>query len=839
MTLRPVAYALLLALLTKTGLSAAQAADDTVEFNTEVLDVEDRSHLNLSQFSQAGYVMPGTYSLALQVNQSHLPERDIAFFPPENDPKQSEACLTAEMVDQLGLTDTARKQVSWWHQGQCMDPASIKGLTLRGDIGAGVLYVTLPQSNLEYASDNWDPPSRWDNGIPGLLFDYNLNAQATRQVKGGRTQNASGNGTTGINIGAWRLRADWQAQYEHTTGRTNSSRQNWDWSRFYIYRAISSLRAKLTVGEDYLNSGLFDNFRFVGASLVSDDNMLPPNLRGYAPEVVGVAKTNARVTVSQQGRVIYETTVAAGPFRIQGLSNAVVGKLDVKVQEQDGSVNSYQMETANVPYLTRPGLVRYKISAGKPSTFSHNSEGPVFGVGEFSWGVNNGWSLFGGAMLAGEYNALTMGVGRDLLMLGALSFDITQSRASIPDDETKSGRSYHLSYSKRFDETDSQVTFAGYRFSERDFMSMSEYLNRRYHTEPGSSAGSGIGSGKELYTLTFNQQFRSLNLSAYLNYSHQTYWDRPESNTYNLSISRYFDIGQFKNVSLSLSAYRTKQERMTDDGVYLSLSLPWGSHGMLSYDGQFSKGNSGHTVGYSDQIDDSNNYRLSAGIGQDSRATGSGFLTHYGELAEVSATAAFQGSEYSSVGMLMRGGMTATMQGAALHRASSPGGTRMLVDTGGVGGVPINGGDGQNKSNGFGKAVVSDISSYYRSSISVDLNKLGSDVEMIRSVVEGTLTEGAIGYRRFGVVAGQKAMAIIKLVDGSTPPFGATVVNAGNIQTGMVSDGGDVWLSGIKPGETMTVNWEGQTQCHITLPSPLPADMQSQRLLLPCVMNRD
>ncbi|WP_157699308.1 fimbria/pilus outer membrane usher protein, partial [Serratia marcescens] len=48
-----------------------------------------------------------------------------------------------------------------------------------------------------------------------------------------------------------------------------------------------------------------------------DDNMLPPNLRGYAPEVTGVAKTNAKVTISQQGRVLYETTVAAGPFRIQ------------------------------------------------------------------------------------------------------------------------------------------------------------------------------------------------------------------------------------------------------------------------------------------------------------------------------------------------------------------------------------------------------------------------------------------------------------------------------------------------------------------------------------------
>jgi len=832
MKLRPLAQALLLAIIVGIGAPTAHAAENAVQFNTDVLDLDDRSHIDLSQFSQAGYVMPGTYTLALKVNKSSLPERPIQFMAPDNDPKGSEACLTADMVALLGLTSAARRQLTWWHNKACLAPESLKGMTLRGDIGAGVLYVNLPQAYLEYTSDNWDPPSRWDEGIPGLLFDYSVNTQATRQaIDNGRqdNQNASGTGTAGMNLGAWRLRADWQAQYDHTGGKAGSTRKNWDWNRYYMYRAIASLRAKLTVGEDYLSSGVFDNFRFTGASLVSDDNMLPPNLRGYAPEVVGVAKTNAKVTVSQQGRVLYETTVAAGPFRIQDLNNAVIGKLDVKIQEQDGSVTTYQMDTANVPYLTRPGLVRYKISTGKPSDFKHHSEGPMFGVGEFSWGVNNGWSLYGGALIAGDYNALSLGIGRDLLALGALSFDMTQSRARFPHDETKSGGSFHLSYSKRFDETNSQVTFAGYRFSQRNFMNMSQYLDKRYHDSTNT------GSGKELYTITFNQEFQSLNLSAYLNYSHQTYWDRPVSDSYNLSVSRYFDIGRFKSISVSLSAYRTVYDSKNDDGMYLSLSLPWGESGSMNYDAQFSRGDHSQTVGYYDRIDENNNYRISGGTGQDGRMNGSGYLTHNGDLTEMSATAAFRGSQYTSLGMSIRGGMTATAHGAALHRSSTQGGTRMMVDTDGVSGVPIAGFNGVTYTNLFGKAVIGDISSYYRNNINVDLNKLGDNVEVTRSVVEGTLTEGAIGYRKFGVVAGQKAMAIIKLADASTPPFGALVLNAKNIQTGMVSDGGSVWLSGIQAGEVMSVNWDGEAQCHISLPAPLPPSLSSSRLLLPCI----
>lgn len=126
-----------------------------------------------------------------------------------------------------------------------------------------------------------------------------------------------------------------------------------------------------------------------------------------------------------------------------------------------------------------------------------------------------------------------------------------------------------MSYSKRFDQYDSQVTFAGYRFSERNFMSMSQYLDARYR-------GQVYGSGRELYTITLNKQFRELDLSANLNYSHQTYWDRPANDNYSLSLSRYFDIGRFKNVSLTLSAYRNVYNNTNDDGMYLSFSMPWG-----------------------------------------------------------------------------------------------------------------------------------------------------------------------------------------------------------------------------------------------------------------------
>lgn len=83
--------------------------------------------------------------------------------------------------------------------------------------------------------------------------------------------------------------------------------------------------------------------------------------------------------------MIYETQVATGQFRIQDINDAVSGELDVRVEEQDGSVQAFTMNTASIPYLTRPGSVRYKFAAGRPSDWQHRTNGPLFGTGEFSW----------------------------------------------------------------------------------------------------------------------------------------------------------------------------------------------------------------------------------------------------------------------------------------------------------------------------------------------------------------------------------------------------------------------------------------------------------------------
>ncbi|EBC1676113.1 PapC/FimD family outer membrane usher protein, partial [Salmonella enterica subsp. enterica] len=379
------------------------------------------------------------------------------------------------------------------------------------------------------------------------------------------------------------------------------------------------------------------------------------------------------------------------------------------------------------------------------------------------------------------------------------------------------GKSWRLSYSKRFDEMNTDITFAGYRFSERNYMTMDQYLNARYRND-------FTGREKELYTISLNKNVEEWNTSVNLQYSYQTYWDRRTADYYTLSVNRYFDAFGFKNIAAGLTASRSRYSRNGvysdnnyNDSVFLRLSVPWGT-GTASYSGSMSNDRYTNTVGYSDTLNDGlSYYSLNAGVntgnGQPSQSQMSAYYNHNSPLANLSANFSTIQNSYTSLGITASGGATITAKGAALHAGGMNGGTRLLVDTDGVGGVPVDG--GRVSTNRWGIGVVTDVSSYYRNTTSVDLNKLPEDMEATRSVVESVLTEGAIGYREFEVLKGSRLFAVLRLADNSHPPFGASVTNAKGRELGMVADSGLAWLSGVNEGETLNVSWDGKAQCQV------------------------
>jgi outer membrane usher protein FimD/PapC len=817
-------------------------AAESVEFNLDVLDINERDNLNISQFSKPGHLMTGVYSLSVKINGQPLTgDREIIYSTNKANPDETTPCLKQNLVNEFGIKDKYYSALNWSDSG-CIDINALSGMVVTADLATSNLNISIPQEYLIYTANNWDPPSRWDNGIPGFLFDYNVNATARKDHNvsvSERSFDMSGNGTTGVNIGAWRFRADWQANLSRRKG--NSANQDFDFSQIYLYRPLPSIQAKLTLGETTYQSSIFDSFRYVGGMLESDDSMLPPNLRNYAPEIAGVAKTNAKITVTQQGRVLYQTQVAPGPFRIQDLSDSVSGELLVKVEENNGEVREFSINTSSIPYLTRPGMLRYKVMMGVPEGYHYRDNdnkntidyhdtdsAPLFSSGEFSWGINSGWSLYGGAVVSNDYQSLALGLGRDLLAFGAISVDATSSWADISrlGEDTITGTSYQISYSKEFDEYDSQITFAGYRFSQREFMTVRDFMDIR-------SGQNNKDNEKQMYTITMNKYFTDLGLNLYVNYSHRTYWNAVDNDNYNASAAKTFDVFNFKNVTASLVAFKNRYNNSNDYGGYLNFNVPLNSNDSLTIGFNTSKNFQEASLGYNKKVDDNNSYQIAASF-NDSDSSFRGNYSYLGDQLETNVNATVEPQGTTAIGASIRGGLTVTTKGVVLHRVTLPGATRMLIDANGVSGIPIDTTNGITKTNMFGDAVIADQNNYYRTFTSVVIDQLDDDVEVIDPVIQSTLTEGAIGYRKLHVISGGKAMAIIRLSDGTYPPFGAMVENKNNQQTGIVGEEGYTYISGINDSESMEVKWEDKS-CSISFPEKLPH--LDSPLLLPCTLS--
>ncbi|EEJ5313279.1 fimbrial outer membrane usher protein StdB [Salmonella enterica] len=814
------------------------------EFDASLLSSSDPQGADLSAFSREGYVAPGSYMLDIWLNNQSVREQySVRVVPYDDNSGDSVICVTPAMVDMLGLKDDivrGLKTVPGTEETEpgvngshCLD-LNTPDSKVQYSAEKQRLTFVIPQAWMEYRDPDWVPPSRWSDGVAGAVLDYNLSANRFMPQQGNSSTSYSLYGTAGFNLGAWRLRSDYQ--YNRYDSGNGSVQSDFYLPQTYLFRPLPSLRSKLTLGQTYLSSAIFDSFRFAGLTLASDERMLPPSLRGYAPQISGIANSNAQVTVSQNGRILYQTRVSPGPFVLPDLSQNISGNLDVSVRESDGTVHTWQVNTASVPFMARQGQVRYKVAAGRPlygGRYNNNTVSPDFLLGEATWGAFNNTSLYGGVIAStGDYRSAALGVAENLGLLGALSADVTRSDARLPQGQNQSGYSYRVNYAKTFDKTGSTLAFVGYRFSDRHYLSLPEYLQRR------SVESGDFWHEKQSYTITYSQSIPQLNMSAALSVSRLNYWNAASNNNYMLSLSKSFSLGSFRGISASVSLARNQYTGGgTQNQVYASFSIPWGDSRQVSYSVQKdNRGSMQQYMNFSDFHSPDTSWNISAGHSRNETGSSSNFSggVHSSlPWGQVSADASLQPGQYRSLGLNWYGSATATAHGAAFSQSMAGNEPRMMIDTGGVPGVPVSGGRGV--TNRFGITVVSSGGSYRHSDISVDVASLPEDVEVSDSVISQVLTEGAIGYRRIGAVRGEQVLGSLRLADGKAPPFGALVVSERTGHTlGMVGDEGRTYLAGIsgEDRQALTVSWSGRVQCRLDLPEKVT--LSQGPLLLPC-----
>ncbi|MGS0639967.1 fimbria/pilus outer membrane usher protein, partial [Citrobacter sp. VF227] len=137
---------------------------------------------------------------------------------------------------------------------------------------------------------------------------------------------------SGMNIGPWRLRnpSNW------------GNDDGWQSISTALSRETKRLRSQLQFGQTATNGELVDSVQMTGMKLETDTSMLPSGLQGFAQVVRGIANSDAKVTVKQNGYTVYQKNVSPGPFEICELAEVTAGAdLEVTVTEEEGKARSF------------------------------------------------------------------------------------------------------------------------------------------------------------------------------------------------------------------------------------------------------------------------------------------------------------------------------------------------------------------------------------------------------------------------------------------------------------------------------------------------------------------
>ncbi len=859
--LTPLALALLSLLVSQKGW-----ADNY--FNPAFLSTDTSKVADLSRF-EGNNQAPGVYRVDVYLNGTFVSSQDIAFKAADKKeaaPASSAATKNAAMQpssgsDDSGLTpslpvkllDTMGVNLQVIPKLAKASPESrvniesvIPAATTNFDFEHQRLDISIPQAALHNNARGYIPPEQWDEGVNALLMNYNFTgSNSSDHSEGDSAQNSYFLGlNSGMNLGAWRVR-DYSTWNYNSTSQDNKS--DWQHINTYVERDVIPLKGELTVGDSSTPSDVFDSLSFRGVQLASDDNMLPDSMKGFAPTIRGIAKSNAQVTIQQNGYTIYQSYVPPGPFVINDLyPTSSSGDLVVQVKESDGSVNSYSVPYSAVPLLQRAGRIKYALTAAKYRSNGDQQEDVDFGQGTLIWGLPHGLTAYGGTQFSDNYTAVALGAGLNMGDWGALSTDFTQAKSTLADDSSHEGQSVRFLYAKSMNEIGTNFQLLGYRYSTAGFYTLDETAYKHmdgYTVDTEDSQQDEQPDWTDYYNLYYTKRGKvQLNISQqlgdqgslFVTGSKQSYWHTDETDT----LLQLGYSGTLVGISYSLTYNYNKapQEPESDQIFAVNLSIPLGQwlhpggdvtqhnhDAYATYNMSSDKhGNATQNAGLNGTLLEDNNLNYSVQQGYENHnngASGNASMEYDGGSGKANVGYNYsENGDDQQVNYGLSGGIVAHRNGITLSQ--SLGDTNVLIAAPGAKDVQLEDEPGIH-TDWRGYTVVPYASTYRQNRMALDTNTLNDETDIDDAVVNVVPTQGALVLAKFKARVGKRDLMTITH-NGQPVPFGATVARSDNGGDTIVGDAGQAYLSGLSPQGKLIVQWGEEADKRCTVNYKLP-----------------
>lgn len=803
------------------NVAGAVAVEDThnepnlVDFNTSFTG----SSIDLTRFQSGNRLAPGAYRVDLHVNGKNMGRETVQFR--ESGAQTAVACFSVEQLNQLGL-DISRVDADRMPVGN--DCTRIENLvpdaSARLNPNALRLDISIPQISLRRRPRGYIEPSLWDRGTTAGTVGYSMHAYRSVQRSQSSGKHVADNVyvglDNGLNVAGWRVRHRASAQW-----RSGSSTK-WQGVGMYAQHDVTRMRAQLTVGDSFTSGRLFESTGFRGVNLATDDRMRPDGQNGFAPVVRGVARTQAQITIKQNGYLLREQTVAPGEFEIDDLNaTGFGGDLLVTVTESDGSFHTFEVPYASVPQLMRPGTGRFEMTAGQLRTHGAKRT-PYLLEGTYQYGVNNHLTLYGGLQITHDasYRGSVLG-GAFNSPIGAVSLDLLGASAKIGGQPRQGGYSVRLSYAKSIPLTGTNLALASYRYASGRHVSLANAVdwNDQWRRDPSRDWAKTHSRPRVQTQLTINQPLGGNRGSLFITGSHRSHHGTGDDvTTYNAGYS-----GRIRRVGYSVSASRTTLPNgRRDNQYYLSVNAPLG----LSSARRTTMLNSSVTRDSQGQ----HHVRLGVNGSLGDRMRGSYGLhaSHtpgHNQSDSAGANLSWSGSNLTAGGSYSRGrniqqaslsaAGSVVVHGGGITLAPRLGDTIAIIEAKGAKGARIN---GSTRIDGRGYGVISSLTPYRQNEISIDPRGISTDVEFLSTRQQITPRAGAVVRATFDTKTGRSLLIRALRDNGDNLPFGAQVFDEAGSEVGVVGQGGQMFVRTLKEAGSLNVRW-GEApadQCHVT-----------------------
>ncbi|WP_102603637.1 fimbrial outer membrane usher protein [Citrobacter freundii complex sp. CFNIH2] len=806
--------------------------------------------LDLDRFNQRDNALPaGDYVLDVYLNNQLIRRQaSIALVKPEGDKTEIQPCLSPELIAVSAIRTTQNVTPNLCLPIDSLGPK----INWEVDLSSLRLNMVVPQAGLLHSPRGFIPVSEWDAGETALFLRHNTNFYHTENTNSHlRYDYLWSNINGGLNLGLWQVRH--QGNLRYADDNQTGGHYKYNAVATSVQRPLPQLDSIIAFGDNYTNSSLFGNLSFNGVKLSTDQRMWPQGKRGYAPEVRGVATTTAHVVVRQQGKVIYETTVAPGAFVINDLYNTRgQGDLTVDVVEANGQVSRFTVPYSAVPDSIRPGNWNYELAMGYVRQYYSVENKFVEGV--LQRGMSNVLTANMGSRLADNYQAFLAG-GVLATSVGAFGLNTVFSSAHVENNEKQQGWRVEASYSKTFT-TGTNLVLAAYRYSTSGYRDLQDVLGVRRQEKNGTLYYSDTLNQRNNFSATLSQPMGDWGMLSFTGSTSDYYNNASRITQLQLGYSN-----SWRDISFNISAARQRstyssryfssvndrdfdnenQRKYTENTVSLGISIPFdfgSSRSQINLDMNRSRDSRTATVGMSGTTGEksSTSWALYSGIEHNNdtgdSSTWGGNIEHRTSVGAFRAYAS-RGDSYQQYGLGMSGTLVAHRGGITVGPYTSD--TFALVEAPGARGAEIRNGQGATVDR-FGYAILPSLTPYRYNTISLDSRNMADDVELQGGSKRLVPYAGAISRVTFKSTHGKATLINTTLPDGSQPPMGADVTDSDGEAVGIMGQGGQIYARIAAQSGVLFVKWgkNAAQQCQVWYQLPTTRDAPLYQLTLPC-----